>query len=99
MSRIRAWPIFGVAAALLLGFLATPRVLPAQPSAPTAKYGYIYLKDGFVLRGFIKQEGTTILDRTGDRPQLEWIPSGFCFIDDGARRIIFPPQIQDIQVQ
>jgi predicted esterase len=97
MSRIHAGPIFRLSVAVLVGSLAYPGMLRAQ--APNAKYGHIYLKDGFVLRGYIKQEGTTILDKTGERPQLEWIPTGFCFIDDGARRIIFPQQIQFIDVK
>jgi dienelactone hydrolase len=53
----------------------------------------IVLKDGFVLRGKVQREGKTILERTEDGPQLEWIPGGFYYVDDGVRRIIFNPQL------
>jgi predicted esterase len=99
MSRIRAWPICCLAAALLLITFAKQEPLAAQPAAPAAKYGLVFLKDGFVIRGYIKQEGHVELDRTGGTPQLEWIANGFCYIDDGARRIIFPPSIQAIDVR
>jgi poly(3-hydroxybutyrate) depolymerase len=58
-----------------------------------ARADLIILKDGFVLRGKVQVQGTTIMEKTEDGPVLEFIRSGFYYIDDGARRVIFVPQL------
>jgi hypothetical protein len=58
-----------------------------------ARADLIILKDGFVLRGKVQVEGKQVLEKTEDGPVLEFIRSGFYYIDDGARRVIFNPQL------
>jgi hypothetical protein len=59
---------------------------------PDSRADRLFLKDGFILRGMVKQDGKTVIDRSGDQPQLEWIPQGFIYMDDGVRRVVFNPQ-------
>lgn len=80
-----------VRAGRIAAFLVAALGLPLAAFAANEKYATIYFKDGFSIRGYVKQEGTTVLDRTGDKPVIEWIPRGFIYIDDGARNIIFNP--------
>jgi enterochelin esterase-like enzyme len=57
-----------------------------------ARGDLIILKDGFVLRGKVIREGKDVIDRTEDGPVREFIASGFYYVDDGARRVIFSDQ-------
>lgn len=47
----------------------------------------VILRDGFVLKGKLKREGETIIDRESGQPIP--VAKGFWFIDDYARRIFF----------
>jgi enterochelin esterase-like enzyme len=57
-----------------------------------ARGDLIILKDGFVLRGKLIREGKSELVRSDDGPFVEFFASGFYYIDDGARRVIFSDQ-------
>ena len=53
----------------------------------------IFLKDGFVLRGMVKQEGRYEVEGN----QAIWMPRGAFYVDDIVRRIIFTPsQVHEI---
>jgi enterochelin esterase-like enzyme len=56
-----------------------------------ARGDFIILKDGFVIRGKVQEEVKGKVERTEDGPILEFIRTGFIYMDDGARRIIFSP--------
>src|SRR5262245_35375618 len=58
-----------------------------------ARADLIILKDGVVLRGKVQVEGKTTLERTEDGPVLEFMRTGFYYVDDGVRRVIFTPQL------
>jgi pimeloyl-ACP methyl ester carboxylesterase len=49
----------------------------------------IFLKDGHVLQGKVRREGTSVWD-PGSR-DFHWVPKGFFLVDDGPRRIYFSP--------
>src|SRR5260370_873153 len=72
---------------VLLGAISAAVLFSQSPS----RADLIFLKDGFILRGKVQREGKMVLDRTDDGAQLEWIPNGFFYMDDGARRVIFNP--------
>ncbi|HXG09914.1 MAG TPA: hypothetical protein VNK04_09010 [Gemmataceae bacterium] len=56
----------------------------------------IFLKDGTVLQGKVSREGKTIADPHSG--QAVWMPQGFFWVDDGARRVAFSPgQVQEVQ--
>src|SRR5262249_35680768 len=57
--------------------------------ATFARADLIFFKDGFVLQGKIRREGTTEYD-SGSR-DFTFMPKGFYFVEDGARRIYFTP--------
>jgi hypothetical protein len=55
-----------------------------------ARGDLIIFKDGFVIRGKVQREVKTEITRTEEGPPIiDFIPAGFFFVDDGARRIIF----------
>jgi acetyl esterase/lipase len=73
---------------LLLGAVFSVVVL----CIPDGRADSIFLKDGFVLRGKVQEEGKMVIDRTEDGPILEFVRSGMLYMDDGCRRVIFNPQ-------
>ena len=85
-----AWRcVRGSAALLFVGLL----VLLPGPAAFGQKAGHeqvVLFKDGFIVRGKIKQDMTRIYDVSG---QSFVIPAlnGFYFVEDGARGMIFSP--------
>ena len=58
-------------------------------SLSTSRADLIFLKDGFVLQGNVRREGTSEFD-SGSR-EFIWMPKGFFLIDDGPRRVYFSP--------
>src|SRR5262249_36474010 len=58
-----------------------------------ARGDLIILNDGVVLRGKTQVEGKHEMIRTEDGPIVEFIKTGFYYIDDGVRRIIFNPKL------
>lgn len=73
---------------LLLGALLSLVVL----CIPDGRADSIFLKDGFILRGKVQEEGKMVIDRTEDGPILEFVRNGMLYMDDGCRRVIFNPQ-------
>ena len=71
--------------------LATTLALVATPVP--ARADLIFLKDGFVLVGQVKEERTRIFDAISKASYT--VPKGFFFVDDGPRRFFFSP----LQVQ
>src|SRR4051812_9421390 len=55
--------------------------------AASARADLIFFKDGYVLQGKVKREGTTEYD-SGSR-EFTWMPKGMYFVDDAPRRIYF----------
>src|SRR5262245_47481720 len=55
--------------------------------AASSRADLIFFKDGYVLQGKIKREGTTEYD-PGSK-DFTWMPKGLYFIDDGPRRVYF----------
>src|SRR4051794_397674 len=71
------------ALALLLGLLLLGL------ATTTAEADLIFFKDGYVLQGMVRREGTSEYD-PGSR-DMTWMPKGFYFVDDGPRRVYFTP--------
>jgi pimeloyl-ACP methyl ester carboxylesterase len=64
--------------------------------AGSAAADLIFLKDGFVLQGKVKREGTV----TVDNGQPVWMPQGFFLIDADCRRLYFSPgQVQEVDAK
>src|SRR4051812_25224182 len=57
--------------------------------AASARADLIFFKDGYVLQGKVKREGTTEYDSSSR--DFTWMPKGFYFVDDGPRRVYFTP--------
>lgn len=84
-SVLRPWDragLVGLATTLALAVTALP-----------ARADLIFLKDGFVLIGKVKEERSRIVDRYSKTSYT--VPKGFFFVDDGPRRFFFSP----LQVQ
>ncbi len=61
-----------------------------------ARADYVFLKDGFALRGKVKRESVTLVD-PAERVPVN-IPQGFFLVDDFARRIYFSPaQVEEVR--
>jgi hypothetical protein len=56
-------------------------------SAGAGRADLLFLKDGFVLQGKVKREGTIIFDEATKEPIH--MPKGFFMVDDGPRRVFF----------
>src|SRR5438552_1768009 len=71
-------------------------LLSALVLCASAPADLIFLKDGFVLQGKVKREGTV----TVDNGQPVWMPQGFFLIDADCRRLYFSPgQVQDVDAK
>ncbi len=58
-------------------------------AASAARADLIFFKDGLVIQGKVVREKKTIVDSaTGQAVDLQ---EGFFLVEDGARRILFPP--------
>src|SRR5262245_30683443 len=55
--------------------------------ATGARADLIFFKDGYVLQGKVKREGTTEYDSSSK--EFTWMPKGMYFVDDAPRRIYF----------
>jgi dienelactone hydrolase len=64
--------------------LTTPAALAAPPEKQS---GVIYLKDGFVLKGYVVQPSETIIDPFSQQPIT--LHQGIFLVDDGCRRYMF----------
>jgi hypothetical protein len=71
--------------ALLL--LAAAAAAPAQPSKDDKQVAVVFLKDGFVLQGYVRQETELMIDDHSRAPIP--IPKGYYYLDDVARRLFF----------
>jgi hypothetical protein len=49
----------------------------------------IYLKDGYILEGNVKEESTTVFDSTSGRLMTTPKLSGYFWVDDGPRKVAF----------
>src|SRR5262245_57968419 len=49
----------------------------------------IYLKDGYILEGNVKEESTTVFDATSGRLMTTPKLSGYFWVDDGPRKVAF----------
>jgi predicted esterase len=59
-------------------------------AAEESRADIIFLKDGFVLQGKVRREGTTEIDSV--TRESAFIPKGLFTLDDGPRRILFSPR-------
>ena len=76
---------------LLIGFFGVASCLLSSAQADL-----IIFKDGLVLHGKVQREGINVLDKPEEGPPVfEFIPKGFYYLDDGARRTVFNPQFVD----
>jgi hypothetical protein len=75
------------------GVIGLTVMLALVVTAPSARADLIFLKDGFVLVGRVREERAQIVDRTSKSSYT--VPKGFFFVDDGPRRFFFSP----LQVQ
>lgn len=67
----------------------------ALAAVESARADLIFLKDGFVLQGKVDREGKSFADPISG--QAVWMPQGFYWVTDGARRIAFSPaQVQAV---
>jgi pimeloyl-ACP methyl ester carboxylesterase len=57
--------------------------------AGSSRADLIFFKDGFVLQGKVKREGTNEYDSVSR--EFTWMPKGMYFIDDYPRRVYFTP--------
>src|SRR5436190_22980 len=57
--------------------------------AAPAQADLVFFKDGYVLQGKIRREGTNEYDSTSK--DFTWMPKGFYYLDDGPRKIYFTP--------
>ena len=71
------------------GFLGAAATLAFLGAVLPARADLIFLKDGFVLVGKVKEERTHIVDRFSKTGYT--VPKGFFFVDDGPRRFFFSP--------
>ena len=75
------------------GCVALAAVLALVVTARPARADLIFLKDGFVLVGKVKEERSRVFDAISKTSYT--VPKGFFFVDDGPRRFFFSP----LQVQ
>lgn len=77
-------------------FLLFLTIVVVGAAANGARADLIFLKDGFVLEGKVSREGATAVDPHS--MQGIWMPKGFYWVDDGARRVAFSPgQVQVVE--
>ena len=77
------------AGAVLLLLAALPIPSARADATRNGEYVQLIFKDGFVLQGTVRREGKGEFDDG----QVIFIPSGFFFIDDNARRQYFSPSL------
>ncbi|MFN4257933.1 MAG: hypothetical protein ACK4RK_01445 [Gemmataceae bacterium] len=65
-------------------------------AVPTISHAdLIFLKDGFVLHGRVRQQGETFVDPASGNSV--WMPKGTYIVDADSRRILFSPQqVRDV---
>ena len=83
----------GLAAGAVILLATLP--LPAARAGATREGAYVslLLKDGVVLRGMVRREGKYEIE---DGQAVVFMPNGFFFIDDGARRQYFSPSLAEL---
>lgn len=64
-------------------------VLALVTQVSFARADMLFFKDGFAVQGRVKRQMTIEFDQIGG--EAYHMPKGFFFVDDGARRIFFPP--------
>lgn len=61
--------------------------LPSIAAPPETAYAVVLLKDGFALRGFVRQDEEVVVDSSSR--SIEKVPKGFYYLDDRVRQIFF----------